>query len=637
MTNLFHIPEIIFRDLRGYFIDDISISKLLDKYHRLPGLPHYFHDDREEGRRSWRNFLNVSKSSHWKNVKKDLIFMSLNRFYSFRYLKSENYRNQVLAQLRNPSSQLSLSLQKFNLNDQTDLQAIYEHGARYLCLAWNEFQTISSVKNVYELDLSGCDDLTRIDALENVKVLRVKNCYNLEYLPPLVNVDELSIVDCEGFPDLNFITAETHLKSLYMSYTSTMGDFSTVPLDSLEYLFMDGANDGGCPDFTAFRHCKELSLSQCHQFTDLTPFKNLTSFDTVSDVENGMENLRNVTSLLGAFDCYKKLIENNFSLFSKVKYFSYASNHSHEFDLSSIQHIPYIALPECSNNPLLAEISLLKDATMLDLTNSGVTDVSQLGKVKYLCLMVCRGVKDFTALGRGNIELSISHNNFLSNVSNFGTIRKVSIEYCIFLKDITGLETVPYLSLKGCSQIENLSILGNHQKQLDLTGCTQLKNEDLHFFKNISDLTIHCCPYITDLSMLTNVVYLRAVCCTELQITEINGCEKLRVDLAYNKNLKIVTVNADIHALSLHGIRHTPELYIYGRINSVVDEFDILFCGMRDQDVEEITRFGFDAGLDFDGNDDDDEDDDDDDNGEEDHDWEDIDEDAENEVDHGDY
>jgi hypothetical protein len=624
MTNLFHIPEILFRSLRDYFIDDTSILRLEDKFGRLPGHAAYFHDQREEGRRSWRHFMNVTKSSHWKNVKKELICLSLNRYYSMKYVKNESFRNRVLACLRNPLSQLALALNNFDLNLENELGICCLHAAHSISFLCNDWVHIPSLKNIYELDFTDCDALKRVEAIENVRILKFKRCSSLEYLPPLVDVDELDIWGCENLKDLSFISSETHLKLFQACYFTEMGDFSTVPFESLEYLLLDCGSYDDCPDFSAFHHVKELFIYQSSNFRDLTPFKKLITFDTDTRLDHGFENIKNLTSLVGGSNCFSKATPEALRLFSNLTYFRY-TDCSEAFDLNSLSHTPAIELS--SYTAPLPDFSPLRNVTYLDLSNSSVTDVSMLGKVKYLALWDCANIINFDGLGQGNIELSISGNYSLKNVSHLGTIRKLALVHCHNLKDITGIETVPFLSLKGCDLIKNLNILGKHQKQLDLTGCIQLKDDDLQCFTNVSDLNISCNHHITDLSMLTNVLYLKAACSFSLKYTEINGCDKLRVDLAYSKNLKMVTVNTNIHALSVYGIAQSPELYLYGKVDSLVDEYYIPFCDIRGQDEEDIRDFGFEEIFDDgDGDEEDDEDGEDDDDGV----WEDMNDDDDN-------
>lgn len=642
MTNLFHLPETIIRLLQDYLIDNGSINDLQTKFHRLSGPIHYFHDDREEGKRSWRSFLNISKSNYWKNVKKDLIFLSLNRYYSLKYIKNETFRATVVSMMRNPYYQLGLSLNNFNFTCNPDPFTIHPHGVRYLFLACNNWTHIPCIKNVYEVDLTSCDQLVSIDSIENVKIMKLKNCLELQNVCRLIGVEELNITGCDFFNLANLLTED--IKKLYFTYVADMGDLSNLPVTNLEFVAVDGSKTD-CPNLSAFQHVRSLSLLNCNSFRDLTNWKSLISFDSTTPLDTGIENMLNLTSLYGYHGCFRHILEGNFQLLKNLKFLSYPYNHGGEFTLENISHIPNISL---ANSQLLFNTSIssnslthLQNATMLDFTGcemNALTDISMLGKVHYLCFLECPSVTGFDGLGKGNIEFTISSNDNLVNVHNFGNMQKVAIEFCSSLKDITGLCNVPVISLKGCTQIKNFIIFQESfkTKHLNVTGCNQITDEDLYYFKHIPKLLISCCPLITNISMLTDCISIKAICCIKLESVDICGKSKLKIDLAYNKQLKIIYVNTDIHALSIYNIGLPPEIYNFAKIDSIVDDFYDLFCEGRKDDEADLEDFGYESALDEFYEEDDDEDDEDDEEGSEEHsevDFEEDDEDDDNDDD----
>jgi hypothetical protein len=203
-----------------------------------------------------------------------------------------------------------------------------------------------------------------------------------------------------------------------------------------------------------------------------------------------------------------------------------------------------------------------------------IIDVSQLGNVEYLDVAGCDEIKDVSMLGKCKY-LDLSNCNKITNVDNLGNVEHLDLSHCYKLTKISKLDNHKYLSLRGCHKITNINNL-KRVHTLDLSYCENIKNisclsnvsnldvsycplieifenmnsvifnatstnlidDDVKYLKNIKNLVIKKCYWISNLSMLNKV-----------EILDIRGCKNIKT-LPTTSHLKTLNISANLHNTS---------------------------------------------------------------------------------------
>jgi hypothetical protein len=145
-----------------------------------------------------------------------------------------------------------------------------------------------------------------------------------------------------------------------------------------------------------------------------------------------------------------------------------------------------------------------------------VRDVSMLGGVRELYLSACRGITSgFECLG-GVHSLDLSWCTQLrdEDITNLGTVSVLNLSYCPNITNVSHLGGVRELKLISCTGITSgFECLGGVHS-LDLSRCTQLRDEDITNLGTVSVLNLSYCPNITNVSHLGGVRELKLSGCT---------------------------------------------------------------------------------------------------------------------------
>jgi hypothetical protein len=190
----------------------------------------------------------------------------------------------------------------------------------------------------------------------------------------------------------------------------------------------------------------------------------------------------------------------------------------------------------------------------------------QLPKLENLHLLLCEchsleNIRNLKSLKLDYCFISENNFNSLKNlykleiISTFDTIITnrhlhffkdicdLAIINCSYITDISPLINIKKLNLSGCVNIMNLSILRNCHT-LNLSRCKQLTNEDLYSFSNVHDLNISYCYNIFDLTPLTNIFKLNLTKCLEITNEDISVLSNIN-----NLNLSGCSKITDISSL----------------------------------------------------------------------------------------
>ena len=111
-----------------------------------------------------------------------------------------------------------------------------------------------------------------------------------------------------------------------------------------------------------------------------------------------------------------------------------------------------LALPDRDGNPQQLPIKM-------DLSSSGLIDVSALGSVHTLDLNYCDGISDVSALGNVH-TLNLSYCDNIRDVSALGSVHTLKMYECDGISNVSALGNVHTLYLRNCTGIRDVSALG---------------------------------------------------------------------------------------------------------------------------------------------------------------------------------
>ena len=197
-------------------------------------------------------------------------------------------------------------------------------------------------------------------------------------------------------------------------------------------------------------------------------------------------------------------------------------------DVSKLGNIKYLDLGGCFE---IKDVSMLGNCEYLDLSNCHkITDVSKLGNVSHLDLSHCDKITNISELGNHNY-LSLRGCNKISNISVLKNVYTLDLSYCENIVDISHLSNVYDLDVSYCPYIEVIEPMYN---SIIKAAETNLIDQDILFLKNVSELYIKNCYWISDLSSLCNLTKLDIRRCKNiLHMPQSNSMK--HISISFNK------------------------------------------------------------------------------------------------------
>tara|TARA_B110000971_G_scaffold171958_1_gene176781 strand:+ start:1086 stop:2060 length:975 start_codon:yes stop_codon:yes gene_type:complete len=198
-------------------------------------------------------------------------------------------------------------------------------------------------------------------------------------------------------------------------------------------------------------------------------------------------------------------------------------------DVSKLGNVEYLDLADCDE---ITNVSMLGKCKYLDLSNCNkITNVNNLGNVEHLDLSYCYKLTNISKLGNHKY-LSLRGCNKIENINNLDTVHKLDLSYCENIRNISPLSNVYSLDVSHCPNIRiNLTMRTTIFRAMS----TDLTNRTMAFLKNVKELNIKNCLWVTDLSKLSNIEKL-----------DIRGCKRLRI-LSPVNNLKNISLSRDLY------------------------------------------------------------------------------------------
>jgi hypothetical protein len=391
---------------------------------------------------SWRNFLSVSKSANWKNLRKATMIWSLNKNKkkSLHYLRDSSFRNFIRERIVNPRqvecSQIDFT--SFEKKETLNMNNLY-----YLSITCSLTELPSSV-HIRVLIVTKCFQLVRLGDYENLEVLKVTYCSNLITIG--TNLNHLSVLHMKTSPEelLSFIPFEK-LTELYLNDHMEFFLANAPRLQRLTRLTLEN----NCYS-NSFPHLPRLPVSSvqtlsCAAFRsiDISGLSNLTnlSVEGINLVHGKEEIFPQLKSLSGISDAFNGM---DFRNYPKLKKLSYtALSEESRQHLEFFENIPDTALEVRfrTENQKDGVFHVRERARSLQFLVNPASEVVVLNPKQHF----------------SRIEVSVP---MFRNLSWFQNVSILLLYVCQSLTDILPIAHVPYSEFSELSECQRFFLFG---------------------------------------------------------------------------------------------------------------------------------------------------------------------------------
>ncbi len=590
-NKIAQLPQVILQNIKDFFIvNDLSIYEI--NRLRFDGTFDYI--NWLEGQEAWRLLLSCFKgeNGYWKDViRKEMMDYQLNHYYSQKYLLDPAFRERVLSCLRNSYRQLSIDLSHNSISTLTDEEGAILSNLRRVNLSNSCYllKRLPPISNVYELSLYEMNLEGEIMTLSDIKILHLSHNHMVTKITGVEGLIELRVNGCTSLTEITPLPLS--LKKL--SYTrSNALDTQFSKLKDLEELSM-----------LSFRYNKALQmpvpwfLPKLRKLESSCNILHLPTLYSLPKLEvfywekpNHSRNL----SKESIKEYITALLDHSSEFFSHIKEFTFSSRETHKiFNFSHYLQIEDLTIEDVNQPEGLESLSTLKKVSVMNsaslnnlqvfkhcslviLNNCpSVTDVSALSHVREVIIDSCLNLADVSGLGQRNRRVEIVHCDLIKDVSSLGKVRHLILDFCTGVENVSALSRVPYLSLRGCTEVQDFSgFNSSNQRYLNLTGCKHLEDHHLPALADIHELIISYCNSITDISVLRNK-RLTARNCSGLSEARLYGDHMIKVDLSNCFELRRVLIYGNVYALRLlETVIEMSSVFVIGSLKYMTGEFE---------------------------------------------------------------
>ncbi|KAL2342190.1 hypothetical protein Fmac_010130 [Flemingia macrophylla] len=390
-------------------------------------------------------------------------------------------------------------------------------------LKWSEYLTdipdLSMAKKLERVDLRGCKSLhqlhTSISSISELKYLDLRWCSRIgslnihsKYFSQLylrgcscltnisVTSDELTKLDLYGTMNLESLNINSRsLVDLSLRYSSFLKEI-LVASEEITKLSLRGTA------ITSFSSISSLPKLRC---LDLSDCKKIEILDLHS----------------------KSLVEIDVSGCSSLKKISVAS----------------------------------EEVTKLKLSGTAITSfssISSLPKLRCLDLSDCKKIKILDLHSKSLVEIDLSGCSSLKKISVASEeVTKLDLSGTAItsFSCISSLPKLTFLYLRGCKRIEILDLHSKFLIQLDVRGCSSLKEISVASEK-ITKLSLHgtAITSFSCISSLPKLANLDLSDCKEIEILDLHSKSLIKLDLCGCSSLKEISmILEEITVLNLSG------------------------------------------------------------------------------------
>lgn len=339
-------------------------------------------------------------------------------------------------------------------------------------LTGEELQELVALKNLQDLNLSGCRNLTSIPFIvELVNLQKLDLSRNdrltgeeLQVLKALKKLEVLDLSFCHELTNLQFLTGMELLRYLNLSHCFKLTDVelqNIAPLKMIEHLDLSSCHKLTNLRFlTKFAQLRYLNLSKCDNLTD-AELLNISQLHNLRNLNLSFCNI----SQLGILTELQQLWDLDLSHCDKLP-------NQELQNIALLNNLRRLHLSSCNQLTHLGFLKDLKQLRDLDLSHFRAIEEEELQNIAPLKKLEC--------LDLSFIDL-LTDLHFLSG---FEHLRILKLESCPYLADetlqnIMMLKTIEDLDLSDCKYITNINFISGlqHLRNLNLKGCDNLKKE----------------------------------------------------------------------------------------------------------------------------------------------------------------
>jgi Leucine-rich repeat (LRR) protein len=301
-----------------------------------------------------------------------------------------------------------------------------------------DLRKLRNLESFCGLGCTSLEDLSGLDESHNLRKLNLKYCRKLKTLAALSKLkklEELNLSECESLEDLSGLEESHKLRQLNLERCSKLK--SLAALSNLKNLKnLKNLNLCGCEEITDISPLSNhvgmlrLDLTGCN-VRDLTPLENFAALEVLRLSGNDIEDL---TPLAGAVN----LRELDATSCGGLKSMA---------GLSRLSKLESLNLQGCKLVTDVTPLASHRELKTLDLSGCGKLDLSPLAKLDNLEILALDGseVDDIAPL----VELR--------------RLKWLKLKQCrriTALPDMSGMEGLGSISLKGCSKLSDASRAG---------------------------------------------------------------------------------------------------------------------------------------------------------------------------------
>jgi hypothetical protein len=455
----------------------------------------------------YRNFLNVSNSPHFREIKKLTIILHLKEEYSVFYCTNDLFRERVLNVITDKSKQLMLLL-----NNREIPKSFFQlfHDLRQLKCGSvdgnNDILEISQFYNIFRLDLRFLNKLQNCTGLKNVTEIELFLCSSLNDISALALVSGLRNVRIECCGLITNIDSLWNIPIVHIYKCSNILSISKLggPLQR-EVYFHDLPK---VTDISCFANLQIFSISYCPLITDISMLGNIPKLS--------MSCLDRVTTLNGL---------NNVRIMMM---------HSMVTDYSPLKDLTNLTLTYCNR---ISDFSCFVSLTFLSVAYcNGVKSLESLSSLLRLKKVIMRGLPELHEIGNiQNAKTSITFIEIsecpIQSVEGLGFVRTLKLEYCKELTTLKGL--IPSFNY-------NVEIIRCHEiiDFSSLSRCCILRINDCLKFHSLNGINNLLYGYLTKL----NVRFLSFAELTDIKQIVISQCPLL-YEMKGLKNVELLIID----------------------------------------------------------------------------------------------
>jgi hypothetical protein len=486
----------------------------------------------QEAFRSRRNVLSVSNGKERRQIRKETMLWSLNRFASDKFRDKNSFHKRIVDGVRYPQKQVGFN---FHLAAVENIvTALAGNNSEVLrCDGYRDItRKLPCSKSIRVLSLSSFDELRELGDYEYLEQLILRFCMNIEQTGEMPKLSSLSLI-YSAFP-MEFPT-----ESLKVLTIEGIDDFllhNCRNLPQLEELTFKAILP---PDvvkffFPALKKVKFQILTGCTSVLDISELVSLRHLEILVPTPLAVIRGRNkiYPNLETLVTPYDKFLEENFCLLRNPKRLV-------------VENFPV-------NHPTIGQYVSIPNFKLIS-SNGSVVDhrnycIHLDDKLKSLSLSM--GVSKIQISNPQSIFNVYLKNAQITDLTPFKYVEFLQLKDCTQINDLSPLKDIPHLTLIHLPKVTTFSCLGKKQRYLRIVRCIGLHDADIDWFEQVHSLEVNDCQNILGMKGLSKNIQLTVKNCEQLQSISLCG-RHIKVSLMNCPLLKCLRLERKIFSLQV--------------------------------------------------------------------------------------